>query len=298
MFNPKVTIVIPVYNWSNYLAEAINSALTQSYNNIEVIVIDDGSNDWWKTKDIALSYGDKIIFVSKENWWTSTALNEWIHLMTWEYFSWLSHDDLYYPSKIEEQINALKVCKNKNTLIYTNIEKIDSIWNSIKKNIYSNIPNEKVLFSLLIREHGINGCTTLINKDIFKQVWLFDNSKTRIQDYDMRFRIVAKFPVYFINKNLIKCREHPWQDSNSRNYKDEKDLLDVRGSNIKLYSIKYLYKNSVYKGFRFLYKYIFIWLEMIIVRRTILNLYMRNHKKTARLISRILSKLWFQLYYL
>ncbi len=59
-FHPLVSIVIPVYNGSNYLREAIDSALAQTYDNIEILVINDGSNDNGATEAIAKSYGDKI----------------------------------------------------------------------------------------------------------------------------------------------------------------------------------------------------------------------------------------------
>ncbi len=66
-FNPLVSIVIPVYNGSNYLREAIDSALAQIYRNIEVLVINDGSRDDGKTEAVALSYGDRIRYFAKEN---------------------------------------------------------------------------------------------------------------------------------------------------------------------------------------------------------------------------------------
>ena len=105
--NSKVTIVIPVYNGSNYLAEAIDSALAQTYKNIEILVINDGSNDNGATEKIAKSYGNKIRYFKKENGGVATALNLGIEKMSGEYFSWLSHDDLYYPEKIEKQIKFI-----------------------------------------------------------------------------------------------------------------------------------------------------------------------------------------------
>lgn len=59
-FSPKVSIVIPIYNGANYMREAIDSALTQTYSNIEVLVINDGSNDNGETDRIAKSYGNRI----------------------------------------------------------------------------------------------------------------------------------------------------------------------------------------------------------------------------------------------
>ena len=108
--NPKVSIIIPVYNGSNFLSEAINSALSQTYQNIEIIVINDGSCDNGATEKIALSYGDKIKYISKENGGVSSALNTGIKAASGEWISWLSHDDIYSPDKIEEQIkDALKL---------------------------------------------------------------------------------------------------------------------------------------------------------------------------------------------
>ena len=73
MKNPKVSIIIPVYNGENYLREAIDSALAQTYKNFEVIVVNDGSSD--KTDEICKSYGSRIRYFKKENGGVSTALN-------------------------------------------------------------------------------------------------------------------------------------------------------------------------------------------------------------------------------
>ena len=66
-YQPKVTIIIPVYNGSNYVAQAIDAALAQTYNNCEIIVVNDGSRDDGASEAIALSYGDKIKYFLKEN---------------------------------------------------------------------------------------------------------------------------------------------------------------------------------------------------------------------------------------
>ena len=87
MYQPKISIVIPAYNASNYLAEAIDSALAQTYPNVEIIVVNDGSKDDGATERIALSYGDKIRYFSKENGGSSSALNTGIANMTGEWFS-------------------------------------------------------------------------------------------------------------------------------------------------------------------------------------------------------------------
>ncbi|MDR1982842.1 MAG: glycosyltransferase family 2 protein [Holosporaceae bacterium] len=106
-FNPLVSMVTPVYNGSNYMREAIDSALAQTYKNIEIIVVNDGSTD--NTEDIALSYGDKIRYFKKENGGVASALNLAIENMKGKYFSWLSHDDAY-PTPVRSSRRCAHYC--------------------------------------------------------------------------------------------------------------------------------------------------------------------------------------------
>ena len=135
-FHPLVSIIIPVYNGSNYLKEAIDSALAQTYDNIEIIVVNDGSNDEGKTEAVALAYGDKIRYFSKPNGGTSTALNVGIRNMRGEYFSWLSHDDQYYKDKIACQIEELSKLENKNTIMMSDLDGIDENYKKIYETDY------------------------------------------------------------------------------------------------------------------------------------------------------------------
>lgn len=107
-YNPLVSIIIPVYNGVDFLREAIDNALTQSYNNIEILVINDGSNDKNKTEKIALSYGKKIKYYYKQKKGIASALNYGIKKMNGEYFSWLNRDSLYHVDKIYDQIEFFK----------------------------------------------------------------------------------------------------------------------------------------------------------------------------------------------
>lgn len=99
MSAPKVSIVIPVYNGANYVARAINSALNQTWDNKEVIVVNDGSTDHGNTEKAAAAFGSRIRYIAKPNGGVASALNLGIQEMTGEHFSWLSHDDLYAPQK-------------------------------------------------------------------------------------------------------------------------------------------------------------------------------------------------------
>ena len=123
--NPKVTILIPVYNGSNFIKQAIQSAINQTYKNIEILVINDGSTDNGKTEKVIKEFGDKVKYIKKENGGVASALNLGIKEATGEYIAWLSHDDIYLPNKIEKEIKALEKLEDKNTIIFSNFELID-----------------------------------------------------------------------------------------------------------------------------------------------------------------------------
>jgi glycosyltransferase involved in cell wall biosynthesis len=104
MQNPRVSIIVPVYNGSNYMREAIDSALAQTWPNTEVIVVNDGSRDDGATEAIVRSYGDRIVFVNKPNGGVGSALNAGIRAMSGDIFCWLSHDDRHHPEKTAVQV--------------------------------------------------------------------------------------------------------------------------------------------------------------------------------------------------
>lgn len=209
VFNPKVSIIIPVYNGANYLHEAIDSALAQTYRNVEVIVINDGSNDEGKTELIAKSYGEKIQYIYKENGGVASALNLGIREMTGEYFSWLSHDDVYYPNKIDVQINYLKNF-NKDVILYSDYDCIDSKSkiNSIER--INHIDPVDFRYAL-ITSYPINGCTALIPKSCFDEAGFFNEKLKTTQDYELWFRMSKKYEFIHIPEILIHSRLHPEQ---------------------------------------------------------------------------------------
>ena len=208
MQHPKVSVIIPVYNGSNYLSDAINSALSQTYSNLEIIIVNDGSNDNGKTKEIALSYGNKIKYIEKENGGVSSALNIGIKNMTGEYFSWLSHDDIYYPNKIEESI---KFIKNDKQIVYSDY---DLLYQNKSKIIKHKCKKIKYKYDPLINI-DLNGITMLIKKTHLLEVGLFDEKMKYSQDYDLWFKLLKKYEFIHIGKSLAISRIHHEQDSNN-----------------------------------------------------------------------------------
>ncbi|MCT4592698.1 MAG: glycosyltransferase [Anaeromicrobium sp.] len=217
MNTPMVSIVIPVYNGQNYLKEAIDSALSQTYSNFEVIVVNDGSNDGGITEKIALSYGTKIRYFYKENGGVATALNLAIQEMRGQYFSWLSHDDMYYPNKLNREIQALQEHGDMSALVYSDYDILEVETNTIDSTNLSKIFSLSKLTNSVfpILQNIIHGCTLLIHKSHFERVGLFDEKLITTQDYDMWYRMFRGQKTIFIPESLIKIRIHKESGTNT-----------------------------------------------------------------------------------
>lgn len=210
--NSKVSIVIPVYNGSNYLGEAIDSALNQTYKNIEVIVVNDGSADDGATRRVADVYAGRIRYFEKPNGGVASALNFGIAEMTGDYFSWLSHDDLYLPDKLESQLRCLAACScDREAIAYGNCA-VFTHDPALAREIDAPDAHRKYFRYLLTTSGAVHGCTLLIPKSAFRE-HRFDETKPTTQDYDMWFRLAKAFDFVKVNKTLVLSRQHPAQDS-------------------------------------------------------------------------------------
>lgn len=206
---PKVTIVIPVYNGEDYLSEAIDSALSQTYPNIEILVVNDGSNDGGATERVAQSYGPRIRYLSKPNGGVASALNLGIAQMQGEYLSWLSHDDLYDPNKVEHQVNAVLAAGDYRTIVYSNYAVFgeDIAPRAIS---LTRIQPEQFRYWITV-ENTLHGCTLLIPKAAFSECGQFDETLRTTQDYDLWFRMAEKFRFVLLPEVLVRARNHAAQ---------------------------------------------------------------------------------------
>jgi len=206
---PSVSIVIPVYNGSDYMKEAIDSALAQTYPDVEVLVVDDGSDDGGKTEGISRSYGNRIRYFRKENGGVASALNLGIREMRADYFSWLSHDDVYLPRKVEREVAVLEKF-GRDAVIYSDYEVIDSSSGHVEvfRAGRFSAPQFRML---LITDIPVNGCTVLIRRHCFGNVGLFDERLKAAQDYDMWFRLARRYPFIHVPEALLRSRMHPGQ---------------------------------------------------------------------------------------
>lgn len=214
-FKPKVSIIIPVYNGSDYMRDAIDSALAQTYSNIEVLVINDGSNDNGETDKIAKSYGDRIRYFFKPNGGVATALNLGIEKMEGEYFSWLSHDDVYMPDKVQAQVDLVSNLDNYETVIYSGYNLMDETGKIYACIDFLKLYNQKKLDTPLfnVLKGLANGCTMLIPKKHFEMYGVFDPNLPTTQDYELWFQMFRNVPIKYSSVINVNMRQHANQGS-------------------------------------------------------------------------------------
>lgn len=211
--HPLVSIAIPVYNGANYMREAIDSALNQTYSNIEVLVINDGSQDDGKTEEIALSYGDRVRYFSKPNGGVASALNLALSKASGDYFCWLSHDDLYLPEKVKKEIDLLLSLPDSKSVAYCYY----SVINNLGKYLYTPEPPQKVsprqIAYQLIFVQWLHCCTILAPKSLYLESGGFREDLPTTQDYDLLVKIALKYPFIELPEVLLKARSHSEQGS-------------------------------------------------------------------------------------
>jgi len=216
-FAPRVSIVIPVYNGSDFLTDAIESALSQTYKNIEILVVNDGSTDGGATERIALSYGDRIRYYSKPNGGVATALNLGIREMSGEYFSWLSHDDLYTEDKIKRNLEFLAhipAADQAKTIVYSDyVVFTDNPNNAISVAMRGAEPQDFRYW--ITTENSLHGCTLLIPRTAFKDIGIFSENLRTTQDYDLWFRLATRYRFVHLSASLVKARSHAQQGTRS-----------------------------------------------------------------------------------
>ena len=218
MKKPKVSIIIPIYNGADYMKEAIDSALAQTYDNLEILVINDGSKDDGATDKIARSYGDKIKYIKKENGGVSTALNLALKEMTGDYFSWLSHDDAYYPEKVEREILFLNDnhLLNEKVILYSDYDLMNEKGKVTDHSVKDHeMLEQKPEYALL--RGTVNGLSLLIPKKAFTECGNFDESLRCAQDYDLWYRMMKKgYKFIHIPEILVITRIHAKQDTQTK----------------------------------------------------------------------------------
>ena len=209
MNDKKISIIIPVYNGANYLRNAIDSALEQTYDNCEVLVINDGSSDDGATERIAAEYGERIRYFYKENGGVASALNLGIREMDGDYFAWCSHDDMFLPDKCEKQIQALEECGDDQRIVLSEYRLL-----FVEENLLDEAVKPRKKLKRRMRQDGlaavlaqmVHGCDALIHKCHFERCGVFDETLRTTQDYDLWFRILRGQKILYLEEPLVISR--------------------------------------------------------------------------------------------
>jgi glycosyltransferase involved in cell wall biosynthesis len=208
----RISIIIPVYNGTNYMRDAIDSALMQTWPNTEVVVVNDGSRDDGATLALAQSYGDRIVLIDKPNGGVASALNAGIEAMTGDVFCWLSHDDRHHPDKAAVQVEDWLAHGHRNEVLYSNYRLIDAKGETLADvELDHSMLTAKPLYALF--RGSIHGCSVFVPKAILDDVGGFDETLPTTQDYDLWRRVIARYPFRHMPRVLIDSRWHDEQGS-------------------------------------------------------------------------------------
>jgi glycosyltransferase involved in cell wall biosynthesis len=254
MDSKLVSICIPTYNSGKYLERTLQTIISQTYDNLEIIIGDNGSSD--NTVDLIRKYSkidDRISFYSNEiNIGYSKNCNKLIKQCSGEYISIFHSDDLYDITIVEKEVDALN--KNSDLLgVFTSFFKINENDHYIKNVVYPfNSENKllKVNLDIYIKFVLLNGAscfccpTSMIRSDVYKQLKGYDENLKHIEDQDMWARILLNGSLGIINQKLIKYRIHDAQVSSIyMNREIDKYSLPL------IHILDFLIKNSLYGNY-------------------------------------------------
>jgi len=240
---PKVSVIIPTHNRAHFLRDAIFSVLNQTFQDFEIIVVDDASTD--NTSEIVAAFNDeRIRFLRHDiNKGGSAARNTGILNSQCDYIAFLDDDDEWLPDKLRKQMEILLASPPEVGGVYTGCLDVDKASGKV---IRQYIPTKRGNLSReLLIENCVGGTSTiLLRKVCLQQVGLFDESLPRSQDYDLWIRISREFFFECIQEPLFKYHVHDKKISTDFRAVKGLDLLATKYASYPLakrfYSSDYL----------------------------------------------------------
>lgn len=225
--NPLVSVIIPAYNSSRYICEAIDSVLSQTYDNLEVIVVNDGSTD--TTLQVLEKYHKRIIVIDQLNQGAAHARNTGIKAAKGEFITFLDSDDYWFKQKVELQIQYLRQHPEMGA-VYADWSRWHPVGNEFPdpltlapQNVTLEIDPEQSgwLYEKLFSDFIITTITILIKKSVLDEIGYFDTSLKMGEDYDLWLRLsrvtrIDKLstPLALYRANLDSITNNPPLDVN------------------------------------------------------------------------------------
>lgn len=241
--NPKISVIMPVYNTEKYLSEAIESVLFQSFSDFEFIIIDDCSTD--NSYKICEEYSkrDKRIKLNRneKNMWISFTRNKLIYLSSTNYIATQDSDDISLQNRLELSFYFLENNTNYWVISWNNIiinEDSEIIW---YREYSNNIQN------IILKKSPISQPSSMFRKDIFENLWWYDKKLNYWEDYDLWLKMFANnYKIKNISENLIKYRIHQKQSKSVKLKETIKNTLFIQRKAINTYKIKPVFSDKIY----------------------------------------------------
>ncbi|MCE2440372.1 MAG: glycosyltransferase [Candidatus Latescibacteria bacterium] len=203
----RVSVIIPTYNRASYLVESLESVLAQTYRNLEVIVVNDGSTD--ETKVILEAYQDRISYFEKTNGGKSSALNFGLKHISGEYVWVFDDDDVALPELVASHISVFE-SQPEVGFVYSGYaffegKDADNVIETVEATAH---PDGEMLGQLL-SGNFISGVSVVVRRQCYDRVGIYDERLIRAQDYDMWIRLArAGYKAGVIQKPLVRVRKH------------------------------------------------------------------------------------------
>ncbi len=233
-----VSVIIPTYNRSAVISKAIESVIAQTYEPVEIIIVDDGSTD--NTEDKLADYAGKIKYLYKKNGGCSSARNLGIKEANGEYVAFLDSDDAWYPQKLEKQVEKLSQNKDYG-MVFSEIELIDEDNEHISYSKWrNNIKKDGDILLDFLKNPAITCSCLLVRKDVLSEVGFFDEQLSTGEDIDMVFRICSKYKAMLIDEPLVRYKKG--KDSLSNNLFTKNRLKAIE--KIKQYNKEFIEENK------------------------------------------------------
>jgi glycosyltransferase involved in cell wall biosynthesis len=231
--DPLVTIVIPAFNAAGTLRETLLSAAAQTYRNLEILVVDDGSTD--QTGRIVLEFGQtdsRVRLVQKTNGGVASARNKGIEESTGDYVAFLDADDLWHPTKIVKQMSVLLARSDQTALVYAPHRLIDENGLVIRSAVYFGIEGW-VLFQHFNTNFVGNGSSILVKKTILQEIGGFDPSLRAegaegCEDLLLQLRLAGRCQFGTVREYLVGYRKRTANMSSDQDRMVRSGMLAVK----------------------------------------------------------------------
>lgn len=203
----KVSIILPTYNRKNTLIEAMESVLSQTFSDFELIVIDDGSDDG--TSDIMHDFltDSRVKYLYQKNKGRSSARNKGLNEASGEYITFLDSDDIYEPRKLEAQVNVLDQNSDYD-LVYCLFSFMKYDGEMLYNHKYPDYEFSGKVYPEIITFRGsiITTPGVMVRKSAIQKAGFFDEKMNICEDLDLWRRISRYSRIFQIRENLIVIR--------------------------------------------------------------------------------------------